>query len=1132
MATGDRRGVLVLIGAAMLALSVSASAEDVEARAPKADAARAKPEFHAGMDGASEAARSSGGLVLVVFGSRGCGHCEAFARDVLDAEGFKRAGALHVVRVDAGVAPDRAREFGVGGVPDLVLMTGIGKIVSRRRGAMSLAEFLAWLERATAIEAAGLWLGTAPEQSPSEMAEGGPKPRTVSIDKLVRRLGSPVPGDRARARKELASRGRSAVPALVAASKDEYLGARVGAGEALRRLLADGAPLPDPWAPGEERTKATEALQKWWRESGKLRPAGAPSAEGAAGDREGQATGDAIGRAARKAVGNVLSKSPPVRTSGMTALVGIGTTALPALREGLSRASRGQDDAALAALQETRWAILVPRGVEKRFPGIRMSLARGMAPERRRRTKELRSAGAPAIPALAELVKDPDNLVREAALHALSGVSGPGALEAMAGLLEAEDANLRMTAAQSLGRTKNAAAAGHIAEALDDEDEVVVCAAVAALEEVKAKNQKDALVRRLKDTRWRVRAAAAEAIGNLEIKDAKDALRKLLKDPDDFVVKKSLEALKEMDVSLDYDELKPVMKRLPGIASVALGILIAKDSKSALATAEKVYDDSGPVGRVAVLERLAEIRNYSNSKDDYWEKLLAKAVASENSDVRAGCARAIERRSPALASKFVAMLLDDEEADVREATVPSVLRVAAADLGAGRRGRGAPSPVTGMVSKIVDAVKKAAEGDKGGVLGASSKQEEMRGKHALWHGLLLAHAPDTPCLALALAIYVTGDGKSDLPEFEASLALKDLNKAFDGAVREAGFPLAMKRLPWPEGERFLNKACAIPFMHARLLELANAMSKEARAFVLDPGRLERSLLAAEKRDLRSLLQSLLQKPGESAASLRSETDASRELLGRMAASSRPALRAAATFARGFWKDAASLAAIEEATKESDARARATAVGALARRLKTQEDREGKLARFLTDPAPAVVQAAAVSLLLTEVRSDAGLERYADYFRYGSEVAVYLSYSRMNSERPLVALRREPDFLKPLRERLPALAKAEAKAKDDERVDVLAPVALLLAQYGDPSGLDVLAARWSKAKDADVPDAVIAAIALTRSAKHLGILRRAAAAADSSWEVRELIKALRGMRGREARAMRRELNKRLRDLGTM
>ena len=66
----------------------------------------------------------------------------------------------------------------------------------------------------------------------------------------------------------------------------------------------------------------------------------------------------------------------------------------------------------------------------------------------------------------------------------------------------------------------------------------------------------------------------------------------------------------------------------------------------------------------------------------------------------------------------------------------------------------------------------------------------------------------------------------------------------------------------------------------------------------------------------------------------------------------------------------------------------------------------------------------------------------------------------------------------------------------------------------------------------MPDAIIAAIALTRSAKHLGILRRAAAAADSSWEVRELIKALRGMRGREARAMRRELNKRLRDLGTM
>ena len=192
----------------------------------------------------------------------------------------------------------------------------------------------------------------------------------------------------------------------------------------------------------------------------------------------------------------------------------------------------------------------------------------------------------------------------------------PGALDAMAVLLKAEDANLRMTAAQSLGRTKNASASSHIVAALEDPDEVVVCAAIAALEEVKAKDQKDALIKSLKDERWRVRAAAAEAIGNLKMKGAKDALKGMLDDPDDFVVKNVLGALDEMNVSLPYERLKPVIKRIPGVTSVALKILLDKDSPAAAKTAEAVYDDTTNEGRVAVFERLAGLRNYDRKKDE------------------------------------------------------------------------------------------------------------------------------------------------------------------------------------------------------------------------------------------------------------------------------------------------------------------------------------------------------------------------------------------------------------------------------------------------------------------------------------------------------------------------------------
>jgi hypothetical protein len=89
--------------------------------------------------------------------------------------------------------------------------------------------------------------------------------------------------------------------------------------------------------------------------------------------------------------------------------------------------------------------------------------------------------------------------------------------------------------------------------------------------------------------------------------------------------------------------------------------------------------------------------------------------------------------------------------------------------------------------------------------------------------------------------------------------------------------------------------------------------------------------------------------------------------------------------------------------------------------------------------------------------------------------------------------------------------------------------MLLAQYGEYAGLDRAFRLWREGGKQRAPKALLVGLQLTRDAKYLPVVRQALKEADDRWDLRRLLQPLRGMRGREARALRREINRRMRNM---
>ncbi len=168
--------------------------------------------------------------------------------------------------------------------------------------------------------------------------------------------------------------------------------------------------------------------------------------------------------------------------------------------------------------------------------------------------------------------------------------------------------------------------------------------------------------------------------------------------------------------------------------------------------------------------------------------------------------------------------------------------------------------------------------------------------------------------------------------------------------------------------------------------------------------------------------------------------------------------------------------------------------------------------------------AAFSLLEPEVRASAGISRF-EGFQYKEITTYWYENNQTPEDRPLASLPGHPAFL-------------ETAARQLTRADAeSAPVfMLLLAQYGQFDALDRMLAQpqpsdtKKRAFENEAQNALFAAIGLSHNVKYVPYLLNMARTTQAPFEWQAILKAARGMNGREARQLRMEVNKQMRQTG--
>jgi thioredoxin 2 len=94
--------------------------------------------------GLYQAIRGAEVPVLVDFWAPWCAPCRAFA-PVLDEFARRRAGEVLVLKVNSDAVPEASAQFGIQGIPSLLLFRG-GREVGRQVGALPLPALEKWTQ--------------------------------------------------------------------------------------------------------------------------------------------------------------------------------------------------------------------------------------------------------------------------------------------------------------------------------------------------------------------------------------------------------------------------------------------------------------------------------------------------------------------------------------------------------------------------------------------------------------------------------------------------------------------------------------------------------------------------------------------------------------------------------------------------------------------------------------------------------------------------------------------------------------------------------------------------------------------------------------------------------------------------
>ena len=241
--------------------------------------------------------------------------------------------------------------------------------------------------------------------------------------------------------------------------------------------------------------------------------------------------------------------------------------------------------------------------------------------------------------ALQRTLKDPNKLIRSAALRAIASGSGQIDPGLVAPLLKDPELDVQNPAIELLCRSKHPDTVRHLVEVLKDESEHARRAAVEVLNVVGDEGSIKFLLKAIRDTDWWVRSRAADALGKIGGPHVIGAALALVSDKDDEVRRTAIEILNQTK-----DER-------------ALEYLVEATKDKDWWVSERAVDALGAMGNKKAVPRLLEML-----------KTNPKSVPT--------VVRALGKIGDATATEGVLHALDRSETDIRIEGMSALARLA------------------------------------------------------------------------------------------------------------------------------------------------------------------------------------------------------------------------------------------------------------------------------------------------------------------------------------------------------------------------------------------------------------------------------------------------------------------------
>ncbi len=254
--------------------------------------------------------------------------------------------------------------------------------------------------------------------------------------------------------------------------------------------------------------------------------------------------------------------------------------------------------------------------------------------------------------ALEMQLRDPNKMVRSAALGALASRPGNVNIAAVAKLLQDPDLDVQSKAVDMMVQINHPNTVQYLADALKDESEYARRAAVEVLNEVGTPDSVKDLLQVLKDNDWWVRSRAGDALAEIGGPKVVDAVVQLIRDKDEEIRRTAIEILNSTKDERAVDHL------------------IAATDDSDWWVRERAIDALSQIGSPKALPKLESMLGQNPKTDAVIIRALAKIGNARHVASIVPMLQRQEREVQIEAIKALAKLADESHAE----TIRGVLR--------------------------------------------------------------------------------------------------------------------------------------------------------------------------------------------------------------------------------------------------------------------------------------------------------------------------------------------------------------------------------------------------------------------------------------------------------------------------